>query len=63
MLVTSALANPAMTLVEFLESPDIKRDTSAISQILKRPLSKDDFLSEDIVSHLFLKTICILIRF
>jgi hypothetical protein len=47
------LANPAITLVEFLESPDIKGDTSAISQILKRPLSKNDILSENMVRHTF----------
>jgi hypothetical protein len=51
--VTSALANSAITLAKFLESSDIKGDTSAISQILKRPLSKDDILSKDMVSHPF----------
>jgi hypothetical protein len=48
-----ALADPAITLAEFLRSPEVKGDTSAISQILKRPLSKDDVLSEDIVRHSF----------
>ncbi|KAF8503256.1 S-adenosyl-L-methionine-dependent methyltransferase [Russula emetica] len=52
LLVTSALANSAITLAKFLESPDIKGDTSAISQILKRPLSKDDILSKDMKAYI-----------
>jgi hypothetical protein len=48
------MANPAITLAEFLESPDIKGDASAISQVLKRPLSKNDILSEDMVRDILL---------
>ncbi len=51
------LAKPTITLAKFLESPDIKGDTSTISQILKRPLSDDDILSEDMVRHSFLDSI------
>lgn len=59
LLVTSALADPTITLAKFLQSLEVMGDTSAISQILKRPLSKDDILSEDMVRHpLFI--VCIL---
>jgi DNA (cytosine-5)-methyltransferase 1 len=49
LLVTSALADPTITLAKFLQSPEVKGDASAISQVLKRTLSKDDILSEDMV--------------
>lgn len=59
LLVTSALADPAITLAKFLQLPEVKGDTSAISQILKRPLFKDDIFSEDTVRH-FLSIVCII---
>lgn len=49
LLVTSALADPAITLAKFLQLSEVKGDTSASSQILKRPLSKDDIISNDMV--------------
>lgn len=57
LLVTSALADPAITLAKFLHLSEVKGDTSAISQILKRPLSKDDILFNDTV-RIFLFIIC-----
>lgn len=48
-LVTSVLANPTITLAEFLQLPEVKGDVSVIPQILGRPLSKDDILSEETV--------------
>jgi DNA (cytosine-5)-methyltransferase 1 len=49
LLVTSALANASITLAQFFQSPEVKRDTSIISHVLGRPLSKDDILAEDTV--------------
>lgn len=54
LLVTSALEDPTLTLAKFLQSLEVMGDASAISQILKRPLSKDDILSEDMVRHPFI---------
>lgn len=51
LLVTSAMADPTITLAKFLQLSEVKGDISAISQILGRPLSKDVILSEDMVSH------------
>ena len=49
LLVTSALANPSVTLSKFLRSREIKGDASVISKALGRPLSEDDVLSQDMV--------------
>jgi DNA (cytosine-5)-methyltransferase 1 len=49
LLVTSALANPSITLFKFLQSPEIKYDASVISRALGRPLSENDILSKDMV--------------
>ncbi len=54
LLVVSALADPFITLAKFLNSPDIKGDTLAVSQILEKPLTEDDILSEDMVRHPFI---------
>ena len=53
LLVTSALANPSMTLSQFIRSPEVKDDESVISRTLGRPLSKDDILSKDTVRQPF----------
>jgi hypothetical protein len=45
------MADPTITLAKFLQLSEVKGDTSAISQILGRPLSKDVILSEDMVRH------------
>lgn len=58
LLVTSALANPAITLAKFLDS----LDTSAISKTIKS-FSKNDIFSDDTVRYLFLYNICGLIKF
>jgi DNA (cytosine-5)-methyltransferase 1 len=52
LLVTSALANPNITLAGFFQSPVVKEDASSILQVLGRLLSRDDILSEDIVRKL-----------
>jgi DNA (cytosine-5)-methyltransferase 1 len=49
LLVTSALANPSITLAQFFQLPVVKGDTSVISDVLGRHLSRDDILSEDTV--------------
>jgi DNA (cytosine-5)-methyltransferase 1 len=43
LLVTSALADPTITLAKFLQLPEVKGD-----------ISKDDIISEDMVRHSFL---------
>jgi DNA (cytosine-5)-methyltransferase 1 len=53
LLVTSALANPGITLSKFLQSPEMEEDTPVISQTLGRPLTRDDILSEDTVRLLY----------
>lgn len=60
--MTSALANPAITLAKFLDSLD-KEDSlatsrilkRATSRILKRPLLKDVILSDNTVRLSFFK--------
>jgi len=60
LLVTSALANPTITLPKFLQSLATKDDMSVIFKALGRPLSKDDVLSEDTVRQPFICMICTL---
>src|SRR5258708_35104625 len=50
LLVTSAMANSSITLAKFFRSPQVKADATTISQMLGRPLVRDDMLSENIVS-------------
>lgn len=62
LLVTSALANPTITLPKFLQSL-AKDDKSVIFKALGRPLSEDDVLSGDTVRQPFLCMICTLTLF
>jgi DNA (cytosine-5)-methyltransferase 1 len=49
LLVTSALANPSITLAQFFQLLEVKGDASVIPDVLGRPLSRDDVLSDDTV--------------
>jgi hypothetical protein len=49
LLVTSALANSSITLAKFFKLPQVKADALIISQMLGRPLVRDDMLSENTV--------------
>jgi len=61
LLVTSALANPTITLPKFLQSLATEDDMSVVFQALGRLLSEDDILSEDTVRQPFTCILYILI--